>query len=154
MADAVDMAMYAGHPTAEQAYQAAPDIEHEDQALAELAATLDAPGRPAYLVQAGPSERREVLLRQAAVADRRAIAAPSSEAAQRVAAYAGFVLLRFDLHHPDEAAPGGEGPNSPLWDGEGGTRAYTRSQYRQWLTVPPGCADPCPDDAPCAWHAR
>ncbi|MDH6145982.1 hypothetical protein P3T35_008044 [Kitasatospora sp. GP30] len=139
-------------PTAAEAYEQAPPLAEESATVAGLLRELEPEHRPAYLGTALPSEEREVLLRRAACADRQWWA--TRNAADGLAAVAvGFALMQFDQSHPDEVG-GPIGPDSVEWDAEGGVQAYVRQEYQHWLTVPPGCADPCPEADPCVWHAR
>ena len=139
-------------PTANEAYDQAPELGPEAVTVLRLMAELEPEQRPDFNGPVLVSERREVLLRAAALADRQWWATRTDQALH-TAVRAAEAFREHDLAHGDEVA----GPYPPLsieWDGEGGSRAYVRQEYRHWLTVPPGCADPCPDEAPCAWHAR
>ncbi|MFG3230022.1 hypothetical protein ACGF07_35280 [Kitasatospora sp. NPDC048194] len=137
-------------PSANEAYAQAPDLAQEEAAVTLLRRELAAENRSAFHPDVSVPELREVRLRAAAVADRRWWSTRTDEALH-AAVRAAWALMEHDRQHGDEVA-GPYGPDSIEWDAEGGPRAYVRQEYRHWLTVPPGCADPCPDDAPCPWH--
>ncbi|MGC0319297.1 hypothetical protein [Kitasatospora acidiphila] len=125
-------------PTPAEAYEQAPPLAQEAAAVAKLLRELEPEHRPAYLGTVLPSERREVLLRAAALAERTWWSARTEEAAN-AAVRAAYAFLRHDWDDPCEVG-GPIGPRSPEWDAEGGPRAYARQEYLYWLTTPPGSA--------------
>ncbi|MFJ7250896.1 hypothetical protein ACIQWA_40550 [Kitasatospora sp. NPDC098652] len=138
-------------PCANDAYDGAPDLDQEAEEVARLVKELDGPHRPEYYGPVTTAERREVILRLAAVHDRRWWRS-RTEADGQLAESAAFALQQFDRLHPEEVA-GPIGPDSIEWDAPGGTRAYVRSEYWTWRNVPPGCG-PCDPHDPCEWHQR
>ncbi|MFF2696695.1 hypothetical protein ACFVRW_23725 [Bacillus subtilis] len=141
-------------PSANEAYADAPDLATEAAEVAGLLAVLEEEGRELLdVLGAGAflSERREVLLRAAAVADRQWWATRTDEALAEAERAAEVFVLHEGLYSEETAGP--IEPESAEWDAPGGRRAYVRQEYWSWYNIPPGCGN-CPPDDPCPWHQR
>ncbi|MGW4802939.1 hypothetical protein [Kitasatospora sp. NPDC004272] len=120
-------------PSADEAYAEAPEFGPEAVTVARLLRELEPGHRSAFYPPASMAERREVLLRLAAVDDRQWWMTRNDgdlEAARESAAR----LMTHDLEHGDEVA-GPYPPGSVEWrGGPDGARAYVRQEYLTWLT--------------------
>ncbi|MFD4535615.1 hypothetical protein ACFWNL_18245 [Kitasatospora sp. NPDC058397] len=130
----MDTATAFNAPAPADAYAQAPDLDAEAYTVGELLDELDPGRRPDFYPPASDAERREVLLRLAAVADRRWTAQPTVDNAL-AADRAAHKLMDFDRHHPAEADDS-LSPWSPQWHGSSGNRAYVRHAYGAWLNDP------------------
>ncbi|MEU9134194.1 hypothetical protein AB0D08_40045 [Kitasatospora sp. NPDC048540] len=128
-------------PSAGRAYAHAPDLEEESTRVARILASQD-------LLNGAAVRQREVLLRQAAVDDRRWWQG-RQERLLAVARVSAQSLLWFDLAFPQYAV-GPHGPDAARWRiGPDGARAYLHQEYLAWLTGTraaaqggPGSGDP------------
>ncbi|MEU8764608.1 hypothetical protein [Streptomyces sp. NPDC048659] len=132
-------------PTYYTAYRLAPPEREEDEALAALEAGLDAAKKAGR--RPDPIARRLLLLRRAALADRRAYTAELeylgggsslTEAERELdrADVAAKALCDFDVVTASVYAGGGIRPEHSIWDDEPGTvRAYARQEYTEWTGV-------------------
>ena len=117
-------------PTPETAYGGGPDLLTEAAAVHQALFELTRSGRPGCLPPASKYERREALLRAAAVTDRWALENGTEAAADRaVRAAQDFFSHDWD---DDEQCAGPIGVHAPEWVAIGGTRAYTRQEYLAW----------------------
>lgn len=121
-------------PSALDAYAEAPPIGRETVALLKMRRELG-DDRPAYYPPASVNEVREVLLREAALIDRLALA---DLEANGDALKAAVELRDFDTrqgHGPGATFEGVVPPYAPQWQDD--PRGYVRAEYHRWLTVPP-----------------
>lgn len=118
-------------PSPEAAYAEAPALASEFVTVLQLVRGLG-PDRPAHFPPPSVHERREILLREAAVLDR--IAVQDGDGAITASARSAHEFARFDREHGTSAA--GLGPGAIEWDPS--CRPYVRREYLHWLTVPPG----------------
>ncbi|MET9374033.1 hypothetical protein ABZX98_07765 [Streptomyces sp. NPDC002992] len=134
-------------PDYRTAYETAPPECEEDEALAALQAGLDAATAAAKAVgkrRLDPRARRLLLLRRAALADRRAYATELEhlrdaatvaqvEYALDHAEVAAEALRAFDTETDGVYASGVIRAEHPIWDNEPDLgRAYVRQEYEQW----------------------
>lgn len=139
--------IYSDTPSAGRAYAHAPDLEEESTRVARILASQD-------LLNGAAVWQRDVLLRQAAVDDRRWWQS-RQEHLLLVARVSAQSLLWFDLSFPQYVV-GPHGPDAARWRiGPDGARAYLHQEYPAWLTSTrsavqsvPGSVDPggFPDD--------
>lgn len=136
-------------PTYCTAYRLAPPERDEDEALAALEAGLEAAMAAAKAAgrRPDPIARRLLLLRRAALADRRAYAVEleylggdssltEAERALDRADVAAKALCDFDVMTASVYAGGGIRPEDSIWDDEPGTlRAYARQEYTEWTGI-------------------
>ncbi|MGP3637938.1 hypothetical protein ACTU45_32220 [Streptomyces sp. 24-1644] len=121
-------------PDVQHAYAEAPPIARETVALLRLCRELG-DERPSYYPPASVNEIREVLLREAALIDRLALADPESNGD---ALKAALELKEFDTRQglgPGATFEGVVPPYADQWADD--PRGYVRQEYEHWLTVPP-----------------
>ncbi|MFH9958941.1 hypothetical protein ACH4OX_32660 [Streptomyces roseolus] len=134
-------------PGYHDAYRTAPPEHEEDETLTALEAGLDtatAAAKAAGQRRPDPMARRLLLLRRAALADRRAYAtelehlrggatATQTEHALDRADTAASALRAFDAETDSVYASGLLRAEHPVWDDEPDTgRAYVRQEYMEW----------------------
>ncbi|MGW1269874.1 hypothetical protein [Streptomyces sp. NPDC002491] len=121
-------------PDVQDVYAEAPPIAREVGALLKMRRELG-DDRPDFYPPASVNEVREVLLREAALLDRLALA---DIEATGDAVNAAAELRDFDTrqgHGPSATFEGVIPPYADQWKDD--PRGYARQEYRHWLTVPP-----------------
>ncbi|WP_030398435.1 hypothetical protein [Kitasatospora purpeofusca] len=120
-------------PSADEAYAEAPEFGAEATAVTKLVQELEPGHRPAFCPPVTAAEQREVLLRLAAVDDRRWWTTREDGDLEAARDSAGR-LMAHDLEYGDEVA-GVYPPGSVEWrGGPDAGRAYLRQEYLVWLT--------------------
>ncbi|MFJ9523260.1 hypothetical protein ACIRPK_34095 [Kitasatospora sp. NPDC101801] len=118
-------------PSAADAYGRAAELEPEVTFLQSERQSYEQMLARGEMEQVPPHNERELLLREAAAADRTYWADLLAEDLT-AAALAAFRLAQFDQAHGQFVA-GPHQPDSIEFDPEGGQRAYVRQEFKAWL---------------------